>query len=168
MAATLRNVNKGEGKIMGKMIQVELIGIFCDFSDTDPDNDLEIFGSFWGTTFNDDLIETERTVIFSFPDGPIRIAPGQMVRINKNARFALSTPETEGTAGPFKTFLKFGGELFEKDVPPDADDPLGSSFKTVSNLDNISPDHPQKHRLRFGNIDQEVRADFLLTFAHPL
>jgi hypothetical protein len=72
-------------------------------------------------------------VIYSFPDGPIKLAPGQTVKIGTSARFALSTID-DPVNGPFKTFLKFGGELFEMDNPPDdSNDRLDGSFKTISN-----------------------------------
>jgi hypothetical protein len=154
---------------MGKMLDVELVRISCDASGADPGNDLELLGSFWGTTFNEDLIEKPKEVIYSFPDGPIKLTPGQTVRIGTSARFALSTPDVDGANEPFKAFLKFGGELFEMDNPPDdSNDRLDGSFRTISNRDNIGPDTPMNVRIGFDKFGQEVRADFVVTFAHHL
>ncbi|MCP3766640.1 MULTISPECIES: hypothetical protein [unclassified Streptomyces] len=150
---------------MTKYIDVELSSLFCDFSGTGPGDDLELFGNIAGITFNDEAVEKSRSSIYAFPDGPIRIAPNQVVEIKKRATFVLGTPSIEPPTLAGR-YLKFGGELFEQDVPPDTDDRLGSSFKTVSTFDITVPALPQTHHVRWSHGSQEIRADFVLTLIH--
>lgn len=146
---------------MGKIVNVKLVALFCDFSGNEPDDDLEITGSFWGVTYNDPSVEMSRREIFSFPSGPVKIAAQKLVSIDQATNFTLGTPSIEppNVAGKY---LKFGGELVEKDFPPDVDDPLGSSFKTITTYDITQPEMTSHYHVRFQNDDQEIRADFEL------
>ena len=152
---------------MGKMLEVKLVRLLCDFSGTDDGNDLEIAGRFFATTFDEHGTAVDSVDIFSFPDGPIRMVPGQIVTIDKEQRIGLKTP----TSDPLQRFgvtLKFGGELIEKDVPPDTDDPLGISLREIHTTQITQPGQTQMHHLMWESFGQELRAEFAVTLIHFL
>lgn len=152
---------------MSKVIDVVLAGITCDSSGSDQGNDLEVVGSFWGTTFNTDPTFEVKSVrdIFTFPGGPMRISPGQTIEINELEAFTLSTPSTEPATLNGK-YLDVHGRLFERDNPPDdEDDFLGDNFLRIDNTMLAAKGLSIRRRMDFEVVGQKVHADFVLSLA---
>ena len=151
---------------MAKMCEVRLHGLTCEFAGDVEGDDLEVAGTFTVLTFDVPSIIRTQDVIFDFPNGPIRMRKGESVAIDRHVRFSMATPEVD-PPGFGALFVKFGGDLVEKDVRPDPDDPLGSQWETLHTTDVLNPE-PRMWRFYFGRNEQIVRADFSIVFVHPL
>jgi len=150
---------------MAKMVEVRLHGLTCEFAGDDGE-DLEVTGTFTVLTFDDPSVVKTTNVIFDFPDGPIRMRKGESVAIDRAVRVTMATPSVD-PPGFGELFVKFGGELVEKDPSPDTDDSLGSQSETLHTNDVINTE-PLMWRFYFGRNEQIVRSDFSIVFVHPL
>jgi hypothetical protein len=150
---------------MAKMIEVRLHGLTCEFAG-DNGEDVEVTGTFTVLTFNDPSVIKTTNVIFDFPDGPIRIRKGESVAIERDVRVLMATPSMD-PPGFGELFVKFGGDLVEKDARPDTDDSLGGQWETLHTNDVINTE-PRMWRFYFGRNEQIVRADFSIVFVHPV
>jgi len=150
---------------MAKMVEIKLHGLTCEFAGDDGE-DLEVAGDLTVTTFDDPSVVKETKVVFDFPDGPVHLRKGERVAIGRDIRALMATP-TEDPPGHGALFIKFGGELVEKDARPDTDDSLGQQWVTLHTNDVINIE-PRMWHLYFGRNEQVVRADFSVVFAHPV
>lgn len=150
---------------MAKMVEVRLHGLTCEFAGDDGD-DLEVAGVFNVQTFDDPSLIKSTEVIFDFPDGPIRMHKGENVAIDRDVRVVMATPSVD-PPGVGNLFVRFGGDLVEKDVSPDTDDSLGGQWETLHTNDVINVE-PRMWRFYFGKNEQIVRADLSTVFVHPL
>lgn len=151
---------------MPKMIEIRLLGLFCDFAHDEGD-DLEIAGRLHAFTTVSDTGEVHDALdIFTFPDGPISIRPQQFVAINHAVRLSLATPSID--TPPFVgDVLHFGGTLFEKDKAPDTDDRLNGTMHHVTTIQITQAGLVQHHHIHFSDgLEQDVRADFDVELMH--
>jgi hypothetical protein len=149
---------------MAKMIEVKLHGLTCEFAG--DGDDLDVSGNLRVLAFDDPNNITSTTTIFDFAAGPIRMRKGESVQIVRDARVLMATP-TVDPPGFGSLFIRFGGELVDKDPLPDGDDKLGEQFETLHTNDVINTE-PRMWRLFFGKNEQIVRADFSVVFLHPV
>jgi hypothetical protein len=87
------------------------------------------------------------------------------VTLDRDVRVAMATPIVDPGFG--ELFVKFGGDLIDKDIAPDTDDLLGSEWQTLHTND-ISQPEPRLWHFYFGRNNQVARADFATRFVHPL
>lgn len=151
---------------MAKMIEVRLHSLTCEFAAGDDGDDLEVAGTLTVQSFDDPSIIRTSETIFNFPDGPIRLRKGESATIDRDVRVTMATPSVD-PPGIGSLYVKFGGNLIEKDVRPDTDDDLGNQWETLHTRDVINT-QPRMWRFYFGRNDQIVRADFSTVYVHPL
>ena len=150
---------------MAKIIEVRLHGLTCEFAGDDGEG-LEVSGTFTVLTFDDPSVIRTTNVIFDFPDGSIRMRKGESVAIDRDVRVLMATPHKD-PPGIGALFVKFGGDLVEKDASGDTADSLGSQWETLHTKDVINT-KPRVWRFYFGRNEQIVRADFSTVFVHPV
>ena len=153
------------GVHMAKMVEVRLHGFTCEFAGDEGD-DLEVTGIFKVLTFDDSSNIKTTEVLFDFPDGPIRMHKGSSVAMPRDVRVLLATPSVD-PPGFGALFVKFGGDLAEKDASPDTDDSLGGQWETLHSSD-VSNSEPRMWHFYFGRNEQIVRADLSIVFVHPV
>jgi hypothetical protein len=149
---------------MAKFVEVKLHGLTCEFAD-DEDDGLEVTGTFKALAFDDPSAIKTTKVIFDFAGGPIRMRKGESTKIDRDVRVLMATPSVD-PPGIGSLFVKFGGDLIEKGVPPDTDDSLGGQWETLHTNDVINTE-PRMWRFYFGRNEQIVRADLSIVFVHP-
>lgn len=154
---------------MPKVIDVALLDISRSDSGA---GDLSITGRISGATFQNDpnnpADEKSRHDIFTFPDGPVTISPGESITITETdergfpkatTSFALSTPSTEPTDLNPK-FLTISGDLGPN---------LGGQSFTLKFDDGIIdvPQVPRSRKLlyKLGNV--QVTLNFCLVEQNP-
>jgi hypothetical protein len=150
---------------MANMVEIRLHTLTCEFAGDDGD-DLELSGVFKAETFDVENAIKTSNIIFDFPDGLIRLRKGESVTIDRAVRVALRSP-TDDPVIAGELFVKFGGELVEKDVAPDTDDSLGGEWQ-IQHVTDIINSEPRMWHLYFGRNSQVARADMSTVFAHPL
>jgi hypothetical protein len=148
---------------MAKIIEVKLLGFTCEFAG-DAGDDLEVAGSLKVLSFDDPSVILTDQVLFDFPDGPLKMRKGQTIAINRDVRVAMATPSVD-PPGFGELFVKFGGEIVEKD--PGFTAVLGNEWQTLHTTEVINPE-PLTWRFYFGKHDEIVRADISTVFVHPL
>jgi hypothetical protein len=150
---------------MGKMVEVTLLSLTCEFAASD-EGGLQLTGNFFLLGFDNPADIKTTKVIFDFPDGPIPLHKAETAPINRAERIAIRDPTFDPpVAGDL--FFRFGGELVDKDVSPDTDDLLGSEWQTLGTTEVTQPE-PRLWHLYFGRNNQVARADFTTRVAHPL
>jgi len=150
---------------MAKMVEVRLHGLTCEFAGDDGD-DLEVTGVFKVLTFDDPSLIRTTNVIFAFPNGPIRMRKGETEAIDRDVRVLMATPSVD-PPGFGELFVKFGGDLVEKDASPDTNDSLGEQWETLHSRDVVNSE-PRMWHFYFGRNEQIVRADISIVFVHPV
>jgi hypothetical protein len=150
---------------MAKMVEVKLHDLTCEFAGDEGDN-LEVTGVFKVLAFDDPSAIKTTEIIFDFAGGPIQMRKGESAAINRDVRVLMATPSVD-PPGFGNLFVKFGGDLTEKDVLPDTDDSLGGQWQTLHTNDVINT-QPRMWRFYFGRNEQIVRADFSVVFVHPV
>jgi len=150
---------------MANMVEIRLHTLTCEFAGDDGD-DLELAGVFKAETFDNESAIKTSTVIFDFPNGPIRLRKGESATIDQAVRVVLRSPgDDPPDAG--ELFVRFGGDLIEKDTTPDTDDSLGTEWQ-IQHVTDIINSTPFIWHLYFGRGSQVARADISSVFAHPL
>lgn len=147
---------------MGKMVEVKMHGLFCEFAGPQDDEVLELKGSFKVLRLGQNSNVDRTEVVFDFPSGPKRMRKGDSLAINKAVSVALATPITD--PGPEGHFVKFGGELTAAGFLPNL---FGERFETL-HANDINNSTPLIWRLYFGKNSRIMRADFSTAFLHPL
>jgi hypothetical protein len=104
---------------MHKVVRVKLESI-----DYHPRRDgytgpIQVAGNIFGAIFQNDPNnphdETERKIIYPFPDGPITVSQGVSLIDSRDAFFPLNDPNAESDRA-FPKFLKIGGVLDNGDL----------------------------------------------------
>lgn len=154
---------------MGNMVEIRLVRIHRDDFSEDDETVTGIFGDLYGCSSVEaasPCVKNEK--LFTFPNGPVAFAPGKTLDINAEARFFLAAPSLDPAEAGFPTWLRVGGEMFQK-YPNNPKWPLGPpQFRTFRTRDIINP-VPLQFRLRFlpaHNI--ELRCDFTFQWLHPV
>jgi hypothetical protein len=150
---------------MANMVEIKLHTLTCEFAGDDGD-DLEIAGVLRAETFDTQNAIKRTEILFDFPNGPVRLRKGESATIDSAVRVALRSPSDDPPdAG--ELFVRFGGDLIEKDTAPDTDDSLGTEWQVQHVTDIINP-VPFMWHLYFGRGSQVARADISSVFVHPL
>jgi hypothetical protein len=150
---------------MAKMVEIKLHALTCEFAGDEGEN-LEVTGTFAAFTFDDPSVMRTTNILYDFPDGPIRLRKGESREISRDVRVLLATPSVD-PPGFGDLFVRFGGDLVERDVRPDTDDILGSEWETLHTNEVINTE-PRLWRFYFGRNEQVVRADLSIVFVHPV